>query len=205
VLPRYWITEEAVRARGGDAPWHLGFRNAISAVADSRSLVAAVIPRAGVGNSLPLIAGPDARRSCVLLALLNSFVLDYVLRQKASGGNLNFHVLKQLPLPAPESIPLALADWFVQSVLKLTYTGPELRAFARQCGHRGAAYRLDEEERWRLRCEIDAACFRLYGLNRGEVEHVLESFPVLTRKETRQHGHFRSAARILELFEATEE
>src|SRR6185436_10218825 len=102
-LPRYWVSEGEVRRRGGDAHWFLGFRNAISAVADARSLIAAVVPRVGVGNSLPLLAVPDARSACVLLALLNSFVLDYVLRQKASGGNLNFHVLKQLPFPNPEA------------------------------------------------------------------------------------------------------
>jgi hypothetical protein len=201
VLPRYWVAEKAVRARGGDARWFFGFRNAISAVADSRSLVAAIVPRAGIGNSLPLIAGPDARSSCVLLALLNSFVLDYVLRQKASGSNLNFHVLKQLPLPAPDSIPPALENRLVRTVLRLVYTTPELRAFARECGHREAPEQLDEEERFRLRCEIDAACFRLYGLVRGEVEHVLGRFPVLARRETRQHGRFRSSARILELLD----
>src|SRR5206468_11005573 len=100
VLPRYWVAEEEVRRRAGEARWFLGFRNAISAVADARSLIAAVVPRAGVGNSLPLLGGLDARRTCLLLALLNSFVLDYILRQKASGGNLNFHVLKRLPVPS---------------------------------------------------------------------------------------------------------
>ncbi len=201
VLPRYWVDEEAVRARAGESRWFLGFRNAISAVADARSLVAAVVPRAGVGNSLPLIDGPDTRQSCLLLALLNSFVLDYVLRQKASGGNLNFHVLKQLPVPPPELFGEPLSNWLLQRVLELTYTAPDLTDFARACGWNGATFGFDEERRWTVCCEIDAALFHVYGLSRGEVEHVLGSFPVLERRERHRFGSFRSRQRILELFE----
>lgn len=196
VVPRYWVAEEAVRARAGDARWFLGFRNAISAVADARSLVAAVVPRAGVGNSLPLIAGLDARRACLMLALLNSFVVDYVLRQKASGGNLNFHVLEQLPVPDPE----ALDDGLARRALELIYTSDELRDFARQCGHRGRPFAVDEERRRRLTAEIDVSLFRVYGLTRREVEHVLGSFPVLERREVRRFGRFRTRDDILERF-----
>src|SRR5205823_4135492 len=145
VLPRYWVPAKAVRARAGGAAWFLGFRNAISAVADARSLVASIVPRAGVSNGFPLVSGLEARRACLLLGLLNSFVLDYVLRQKASGGNLNFHVLNQLPVPPPETFARCcpwspgetLADWFVQRVLALTWTSCDLNVIARQSGRRG--------------------------------------------------------------------
>src|SRR5262249_2322633 len=130
VLPRYWVPAETVRDRAGEANWFLGFRNAISAVADARSLVAAIVPLSGVSNGLPLVSGVGARRACLLLALFNSFVLDYVLRQKASGGNLNFHVLNQLPVPSPEAFQErcpwspgeTLEDWFVHRALALPWT-----------------------------------------------------------------------------------
>ncbi len=201
VLPRYWVDEATVRARAGEARWFLGFRNAISAVADAHSLVAAIVPRAAIGNSLPLIDGPGARQTCLLLALLNSFVLDYVLRQKASGGNLNFHVLKQLPVPPPELFGETLSEWIIRRVLELTYTAHDLTDFARACGWDGAPFGFDEERRWELCCEIHAAMFHVYGLSRDEVEHVLGSFPVLERREHQRFGCFRSRDRILDLFE----
>src|SRR5262249_42482540 len=149
------------------ATWFLGFRNAISAVADARSLVAAIVPRAGVSNGLPLVSGVGPRRACLLLALLNSFVLDYVLRQKARGGNLNFHVLTQPPVPpaersqnrCPWSRKEMLEDWFVRRVLALTWTSLDLNCFGRECGRKGRPYAWDEVRRRHLRGEIDAACF----------------------------------------------
>jgi hypothetical protein len=209
VLPRYWVDEVEVQARAGDARWFLGFRNAISTVADSRSLVAAIIPRAGVGNSLPLLAGPDSRRACLLLALLNSFALDHVLRQKASGGNLNFHVLKQLPVLPPSlferrcpwSREESAEDWILGRVLRLVYDDRALRSFALGCGYSGRPFRIDEEARFATRCELDAACFHLYGLSRPEIEHVFTTFEVLARKEQRQQGHYRSAEGVLAAFD----
>ena len=56
VMPRYWVESTVVREVCPDsAGWFVGFRNAISAVADSRSLVGTVVPFAGVGNSMPLL------------------------------------------------------------------------------------------------------------------------------------------------------
>jgi hypothetical protein len=211
VLPRYWVPESLVQAHQGAAAWFLCFRNAISAVADSRSLVAAVVPRAGVGNSLLLIEGLDGRGACLLLALLNSFILDYVLRQKASGGNLNFHVLRQLPVPAPEAFAAkcpwspspseTLADWVVARVLELTYTTLDLADLARACGHGGPPFAWDEERRRSLRCELDAACFHVYGLDRAEVEHVLRTFTIAERQEVRRHGRSLRREAILACYD----
>jgi hypothetical protein len=208
VLPRYWVAEEEVRRRTGAARWFLGFRNAISAVADARSLIAAVVPRAGVGNSLPLLAVPDARSACLLLALLNSFVLDYVLRQKASGGNLNFHVLKQLPVPMPEDFRRrcpwsqgeTLEDWFVRRVAELTCTSDELADFGRECGLPRPSH-PHEGRRTQLRAELDAACCRLYGLSRREADHIMKSFKILERRERTGHGRFLTRDGVLECFD----
>lgn len=73
-------------------------------------------------------------KTCALLAALNAFVLNYVLRQKASGGNLNFYILKQFPIhppvtydaPSPRSPNDLLAKWIASRVLELTYTASDL-------------------------------------------------------------------------------
>ena len=47
-------------------------------------------------------------------------------------------------------------------VLELTYTAWDLEAFATDCGYDGAPFRWDEERRFQLRCELDAAYFHVY-------------------------------------------
>lgn len=172
VIPRYWVESTHVRQACPDAlGWFIGFRNAISAVADSRSLVATVVPYAGVGNSMPLLFFSGASGAPTpFVAALNSFVLDYVLRQKASGGNLNFYVFKQLPMPTPSTFSGECSwsrsgrhhVWIHERVLELAYTGWDLEPFAIDCGWSGPPFRWDKERRFLLRCELDAAFFHLY-------------------------------------------
>lgn len=91
ILPRYWVPDTEVEARIPDNwkySWLIGFRNAISAVADSRSVRFAISPKFGVGNSMPLIfSDQQPKKISALVANFNSLVLDYVAKQKASGGN----------------------------------------------------------------------------------------------------------------------
>jgi len=181
IQPRYWVEAETAIARAGDRPWFLTLRNAISATADVRSLVAALLPpQSAIGNSLVIARLDRYEDACLLLALLNSLVLDYVVKHKASGSNLNFHILRQLPLPSPGAFEVpspwspaqTLADWLRERVLELTHCGVESRRF-------------------RLRCEIDAAILSVYGVN--DIDALLKSFPVLERRERREFGRFRTA------------
>ena len=45
-----------------------------------------------------------------------------------------------------------------------------------------------------IRAELDAAYFHLYGLERDEVEHVMDSFDALRRREEKPQnfGEFRT-------------
>ncbi len=52
---------------------------------------------------------------------------------------------------------------------------------------------------------LDAAYFHLYGLERDEVEHVMESFDALRRREEKQLGEFRTKRLILERYDAMAE
>ena len=47
-------------------------------------------------------------------------------------------------------------------ILELTYVTWELEPFASECGWTGPAFRWDEQRRFLLRCELDAAFFHLY-------------------------------------------
>lgn len=233
-LPRYWIAADEVAPRIPSfwtRQWLIGFRNAISAVADARSVTFAIFPLAAVGNSLPLLYTEKSPAPVWLLVTnFNTFVLDYVAKQKASGGNLNFYIVKQLPmLPAAAysrrpgwlSEGETLTGWIGARVLELTYTAWDLAPLAADLGWSGAPFRWDEERRFLMRCELDAAFFHLYlgpdsewnqqsqaltqlfPTVRDVVSYVMDSFPIVRRKdEERFNGDYRSKHKVLEMFDA---
>ena len=53
-----------------------------------------------------------------------------------------------------------------------------------------------------MRAELDSTYFHLYGLVRDEVEHVMESFDALRRREEKQLGEFRTKRLILDRYDA---
>jgi hypothetical protein len=259
VLPRYWVRNKHVSEslpNFWEHDWFIGFRNAISAVADARSVNFSIVPYSGIGNSMPIIfSTTETKKVCALYSSFNSFVFDYVTRQKASGGNLNFYIVKQLPVLPPFSYTTALLSFIVPRVLELTYTAWDLKAFADDVwkdggretddgklreaieqqwqanaaetggGHAGAEppewiqylvpeepeepkepfphppFMWDEERRFRLRAELDALYAHLYGLHRDELAYILDTFPIVKRKDEEQYGEFRTKRAILAYFD----
>jgi hypothetical protein len=60
----------------------------------------------------------------------------------------------------------------------------------------------NEERRFLLRCELDALYFHLYGIERDDVDYILETFPIVRRKDEAEHGEFRTRRVILEIYDA---
>jgi hypothetical protein len=144
------------------------------------------------------------------VANLSSFILDFIARFKVGGVNLNFFIINQLPvLPLTIYIqPVSwypdkkLQEWLLPRVLELTYTAWDLTPFAQDCGYDGPPFRWDEERRFLLRCELDAAYFHLYGIARDDVGYIMETFPIVKRKDEAQHGEYRTKRVILEMYDA---
>ncbi len=69
----------------------------------------------------------------------------------------------------------------------------------------GAAFSLvlwSEDRRYRLRIELDAAMFHLMGVQRSDVDYILESFNIVKRKDEAAFGLFRTKELILEVYDA---
>ncbi|MFO0560255.1 MAG: N-6 DNA methylase [Polyangiales bacterium] len=214
-LPWWWVPEREVDeclAKKWDRGWMLGWRDIARSV-DQRTLISCVVPREGASHGFPLaFLGKFSVQQSPLpfVAGFNSLVADYVVRQKVGGTHLTFFIIKQLPIPAPTffSAPcdwdrsITRLQWLVPRVLELTYTAWDLEAFARDCGYDGAPFRWDSERRFELRCELDAAFFHWYGLAREDVGYVMETFPIVKRKDEEAHGGvYRTKERILALYD----
>jgi hypothetical protein len=212
-VPRYWVVEPEVNARWLDLSrsYAIGFRDVTTVVTD-RTFTVSLIPKTAVGNSLPLMfPQPSLEKGVVtcLIADLSSFAFDYVARKKIPYLHVNFFILNQLPALPPDAydsdVPwddrATLRDWFAPRVLELTYTAWDLEPFAHDLGYDGSPFRWNPKRRFLLRCELDAAFFHLYGIGRDDADYIMETFPIVKRKDEAAHGEYRTKRVILEIYD----
>ena len=199
---QYWVpAAEVVDTVPESRGYTLGFRD-IARPTDVRTTIASIVPWAGYGNTLPLVIGDDAPSSTYLVANLNAICTDFVTRQKAQGTHLNWYILEQLAVIAPEDYERRFGsttarDLVRDHVLQLTYTAHDMAPLARDLGYDGPPFRWDEEERRHLRARLDALYFHLYGLSREDAEYVLGTFPIVRRQDERKFGSYRTRDLVL--------
>ena len=215
VLPLYWVKKAEVdnrlARREWDKGWLLGWRD-IARNTDERTMICCVLPRAAVGHTYPLMLSASLRVGC-LYANLASFVLDYVVRQKMAGTHLTYGYVMQWPVIPPSSYGQSpswgteapLHSWIESRVLELSYTASDLAAFAADLGDDGSPFRWNEERRFSMRAELDAAFFHLYGIGRDDVDYIMETFPLVGRKDEQRYTTYRTKELILEIYDAMAE
>jgi hypothetical protein len=193
--------------------WLMGWRN-IARSTDERSFISSVIPRVGVGHSMPLWSlKADAPKAAAFLANTSSLVFDYIVRQKLGGTNMTHGYVKQFPvLPPSVYLDVDLA-YIVPRVLELTYTGSDLKCWAEDLGYSGPPFVYAPSRRETLRAELDAYYACLYRLKRDELRYILdpaevmgadypsETFRVLKENEMRTYGEFRTRRLVLEAWD----
>ncbi|MCK4786566.1 MAG: hypothetical protein KAV87_22595 [Desulfobacteraceae bacterium] len=52
-----------------------------------------------------------------------------------------------------------------------------------------------------LRTEIDASYFHLYGINRDDADYIMETFPIVKRKDIQKYGNYRTKLMILKIYD----
>jgi Eco57I restriction-modification methylase len=223
--PRAWVAECEIGKHSPDlveTRWFLGFKD-VTASTNERTFIAAFLPTSGITDSVNLVGiqNPNTSRdAALLLANFNSFVLDYVARQKIGGTHIKFYVVRQLPIlerAAYEGLTLTFTHstrFFVsERALELSYTAWDLATVARNHTYSGPPFRWDDDRRFLIRCELDAAYFHLYGIERDDVEYIMETFPIVKRKdiartevkddsgEVTQEGRYITKDTILEIYD----
>ena len=197
--PRYWVDEKEGRARilGREKDtgqtldyqdYRLGFRK-IASNTNERTLVSTVIAPTFCGENFQCAHRRDLSGSVALplsllpliCALLNSFALDYVIRQRVSA-NVNFFYVYQLPVPRLTEKDAAFAP-IVQRAARLICTTPEFDTLAKAVGlksHKDGV--TDPAQRAAIRAELDALIAHLYGLTEAEFAHILSTFPLVPQE-----------------------
>ncbi len=209
--PRWWVAESAVSEAIGEArvQGFVGFKDITSAT-NQRTMIAAAIPWRAVTNHFPLLlTQAQPRLELCLLANLNSFVFDFVARQKVGGVTLNFFIVRQLPTLGPETYARrcpwdgrrTLETWVSDRVLKLSCTAEDLRPLAEAAGFDPPVHRWREDERAALMAELDAAYFLLYGIGRDDAAYILSTFQGAGDAAPGLLDGLSPAARVLEAYD----
>ena len=207
-IPRYWVdkteVEKRLTMRGWTKNWLFGWRD-ISWSTNERTVICSALPLSAVGHTLPLMLSESELFAC-MFANLSSFVLDYVARQKSAGVHVTYGYVKQWPVLPPSAYDEYRLRTFIESrVLELTYTAWDIAPFARDLGDDGPPFRWDEDRRFIMRAELDAAFFHLYGIPRDDVDYIMETFPIVKRKDEQNHGTYRTKDEILKIYDAMAE
>lgn len=168
-LAERWLEESCPK-------WLMGWRDVCRAT-DERTLIASVMPLAGVNHKTPLCFTHRAAtpaHSAAFLANACALVLDYVARQKVGGTSMSYFLIKQFPFLPPDRYSSADLEFIRERVLKLTCTTYEMAAWGAALGHEGPPFTFDPKSRAEWRAELDAYFARLYGLSRGELLYILD-------------------------------
>ena len=160
---------------------------AIASSTNERTLISTVLPkRVFTGNSLNYFkpfryALRDGKlvqeripylETLYLMALLNSFTLDYYIRQRVSA-NLTMFFLYELPIPEPKP---EIKARVVELAFKLLYRKGHYDDMAQELGIKTGEI-TNEDERREIRAELEAIIARdVFGLTRKEMEYVLSTF-----------------------------
>ncbi|MEY3400771.1 MAG: hypothetical protein RLZZ86_374, partial [Cyanobacteriota bacterium] len=192
--PRYWVEEEegrkAVLGKNGVDKgqildyqcYRLGFRD-IARNTDIRTMIATVVHKSlFCGNTLIVSREVDNLKNLLVISsLLNSFVCDFVIRQRVTA-HCNMFYVYQTPVPR-----LTEKDPYFQEIVeraaKLICTTAEYDELAREVGltsHENGI--TDERERGKIWAELDGIIAHLYGLTETEFSHILSTFPIVAEE-----------------------
>jgi len=123
---------------------------------------------------------------------------------------------------------LAIENFVLVRAIELIHSSWDLDDFALDCGYNGPPFRWGEDRRFQIRCELDAAYFHLYLGSRSEwgtserednrevvnktllgmfqtprdaVRYIMDTFPIVRRKDEAKYGEYRTKRVILEIYD----
>lgn len=248
VLPRYWISLDDIRKKNQSQNWFIGFRRVAGSVSNIRTATFSILPLGGFSDSVFLInPSEDKVRSGYLVANFNSFVLDYILRNKLTGMNLNYYIIKQLPVIPLKWYSASARRFLAPKLLELTYTAWDIKSFADDAWRESdqdlrdaflrqwkdnsietknvdstgsqpnwlldlnlvssqdpfpyPPFKWHAERRSYIRADIDGLYAHMYGLHRDELDYILETFPIVRKRDEEKYDEYRTKRLVLDAYD----
>lgn len=213
IIPRYWVRIKDVIERIGTVNYFLAFRDIVNVNTNRRTGIFCLLPTVGINHVAPILTLQcNVISKLIFYACINSFSFDYALRQKIGGSHLTYFILKQCAVLPISIYSEDLSTFICIRVFELTYTAYDMVPFAEDVWKElypdqatqpplPEPFIWDEERRFKIRCELDALYFHLYGINRDDTDYILETFPIVKRKDIAQFGEYRTKNLILEIYD----
>jgi hypothetical protein len=179
--------------------WFLCLRS-ITSSTNERTVIASILPKYGVANSVNIVLPKSTEDAVILLGAFNSFVNDFVASTKVGNQNLNIFIIKQLPIPYV-NVESVIFKEIKERVIKLSFTSTNLQGFAKDLGYEGDPFKWDLYERFKMQCELDAIYAILYGIEKQELDYVMENFPIVKKRDVHKYGSYRTKETILHMYD----
>lgn len=200
--PQYWINEkEGRKAIIGKKEidkgqileyqdYRIGTR-AVGGSANERGLIGTILPKnIFCGNSILVNTTREGNdyisneNKLLLLGFINSFPVDYCIRQMVAT-NINMFYVYQLHVPRLTSKDKWHKE-IVERVAKLICTTDEyadlwLEVMKSKWSEKKVA--ISEYERNKIRAELDGIIAHIYGLSEEEFTYILTTFPVVPQPQ----------------------
>lgn len=158
----------------------------ISSATNSRSMISCCVwdYPCEVNASLLLPKDESVASRLILVANLNSFVFDFVLRTRFGGTTLNWFIVEECSMLDSKSLKSELVAKIVALTAKLCFIHPvfsiewlRARYEIKQQHELEFYWAITPHERLRLRCILDAIVAELYGLSYEDFEYILRDDP----------------------------
>lgn len=181
--PRYSIDEKDILSNlKPEAVYHTGYWMAYRLIASStnyRTFISTIVPPGYTcGNSIAIVRLPALKPLCYLCGVINSFVVDYFIRQKVSANVNMFYFLET---PVPRITSGELFDEIVKKTAQLVATTPEFDLLKKETG---VSHGLtNESDRLLARAQLDVAVAKLYGISKVDLAYILTKFPNVDQKQ----------------------
>lgn len=211
----YWVPRNIAEHRLGEwaHPWLLGFKD-VTGVTSTRLSAFTFVPRMGIGHVFPLLrVQGGAHGHAFMAAWLNSLVVEWFLRQRMHGLHLTWHLLSQVPVPTRRSVfsacpwdrAMDCARWVAPRVAELVATSRYLAPLGEALTGVARSYGYEEERRFMLRAELDAAMFVLAGLQSSDATFVVESLDKIKTRDLQTYGSYRTSDCVLAILDELHE
>lgn len=212
IQPQFYVRQDDLPGKLGPRTYscRVGFCN-IASPTNERTLVSALIPPGVVcGNKVPTITFDDGYEwfASFWVGVANSFVMDYLARKKVSLTMTNT-IVDSLPFPRVTADD-PRARMVVPLVARLCCVGVEMQTYWNTLVDQGWVEALDTEreglvddhQRRAAEAELNAVvALDIFGLSRADIGLILDTFPVVEKRDRKIYGDFRTKALVLKCYD----